>query len=63
MLGEIVSHVALTFSPKQLKLLLVNYVSKPVEAHVEGLGVLLTKGRSEDTNHGGVVVEEWGTFF
>ena len=59
--GEVVSHVALTFSPKQLKLLLVDSVSKPVEAHVEGFGEVLTKGRSENASRGGVVVEERST--
>ena len=42
-LGEVVGHVALNFSPKELKLLLVDSVTKPMEAHVEGLGELLTK--------------------
>ena len=42
-LGEVVGHIALAFSPEELELFLIDSVTKPMEAHVEGLREPLTK--------------------
>ena len=36
MLGEVVSHVELSFPPNDLEMVLGNAIVEPIEAHVEG---------------------------